>query len=555
MNLDILSALSGILGKEPNAPSPDASLPSMPLSMAAPMPQAGPGSMTPTPMPSPLPSGQPPLRGFDMIRELMPLILSAAVGARNPMKGAALAEGYAHGGMLAHQENMVADEKAQHTRELALHFQQQTAQEVLKLKDPIERQRYLQFAHDIGVQHFGLPQNWTQKVPAGTTDELSTLKTELSGKLAAFDKDKKWASVAGTPGEAKISFHLSNGQSIPVSSARRLVGQAMFDATGAQAFAPDSPEGKTEQERAANLLAGIRTARGRGDLKKVAELQASYDDLIKAKRDAATPPRDPNSIEGALLEAYRSGDDAEVKRLLALKRQTGDAGRAAPINITIPGLTGMSPAERVESAADDIINNRMAPSQLATFFTGMGKESASQLRSLVMQRIKQKDPNFNFQVAEANYKYASSNGVQASTRFMTSVQESMPLLLERAKTLQNGNVRFINDLTNMGKNQFNNVDLKRFKVDVTLVADEVAKILQGGGTGNATSDAKLKQATDLLSTSDSPAAIAGALEDINTLIGFRKKAQTEGTFLDKKTPPPAGAKTTIGRFTVQVGGG
>jgi hypothetical protein len=96
------------------------------------------------------------------------------------------------------------------------------------------------------------------------------------------------------------------------------------------------------------------------------------------------------------------------------------------------------------------------------------------------------------------------------------------------------------------------VDLKKFETDRTLVADEIAKILQGGGSGNGTSDMKLKQAGEILKSSDSPAAIAAALGDVQQLIGYRRKALTRGTYLDK---PEASSGGNAGGSSLPKGNG
>lgn len=254
------------------------------------------------------------------------------------------------------------------------------------------------------------------------------------------------------------------------------------------------------------------------------ELRGIYEDAKSGRRAAPVT----GSFEDYLKRQY--GDAPTPGQITKARREYGDAGRAAPVVVNVPG--GGNVTDQIETGARSVLEGRMAPSQVVSLYGGYGKEGAAFKRALAT-RIQQMDPTFNFQEAESNYQYGKNTGVQASIRYMTSVQDSIPMLLERAKTLNNGNVRGINALVNAGKDQFNNVDLKRFKTDVTLVADEVAKILQGGGTGSATSDAKLRQASALLSESDSPAAIAASLADINTLIGFRKEAQTAGTYRDK----------------------
>lgn len=511
-----------------NAPDPGAGLlPSLQMPTQAPVPSAPQGSMLP---PQAMAQAQAQGHSGDMLHSLMPLLIAAVTGFKNPIHGAAIAHGAFQGAQLAQQENLDAQQRDEQKRMLAGRFMQQTAADVLRLKDPMERQNYLSLADEIGSTQFGMPKGWTAKIPGHTQDDsFAALKTELAGKLQAFDKDKRWADVAGTPGEAKISFKLSNGQSVPVNMARQLVGQAVYDPAGQQAFPPETVSGKTEQERAAALLARIRTAKARGDVKTATELQGQYDDLLKAKTDTLKPPSDPNTIEGALMAAYRNGDDTEVQRLLVLKKKAGEAGRQQPITLNMPGMT---PQTQLDLATDAVIGGRMAPSQATQIYGGRNKEFSRALATNILQKA----PDFNFQAAESNYQYGKNVGVQSSVRFSKSVQESMPRLLQNAQTLANGNVRSFNALINAGKNQFNDVDLKRFQVDVLGVSDEIAKVLQGGGTGNATSDTKLKQAQQLLSTTDSPKAIAGALDELNTLLGFRIKEQSRGTFMEDKPP-------------------
>jgi hypothetical protein len=196
-------------------------------------------------------------------------------------------------------------------------------------------------------------------------------------------------------------------------------------------------------------------------------------------------------------------------------------------------------AEDARGAAQDILAHRLAPSQMSALYGGFGAQ-AQKFKRMVIAEARKIDPNFDYEQAESEYQFAKSPGFQNTMRYMSSVQESIPMVIDRAKKLANGNVRSINALVNAGKNQVNNVDVKKFQTDRLLVADEIAKILQGGGTGSGTSDAKLSQAEKILSESDSPDAIAGAMADVQQLIGFRKKALGRGTYMDKGEPSNQG---------------
>lgn len=61
-----------------------------------------------------------------------------------------------------------------------------------------------------------------------------------------------------------------------------------------------------------------------------------------------------------------------------------------------------------------------------------------------------------------------------------------------------------------------------YKAAVTEVADQVAKILQGGGSGAGTSDAKLKEAQSLLSSGFTKAQIKEVASTLRTLLANRK---------------------------------
>lgn len=183
-----------------------------------------------------------------------------------------------------------------------------------------------------------------------------------------------------------------------------------------------------------------------------------------------------------------------------------------------------------KAIADMIHSKQMAPSQLS-LVGGFGPAGQALKRMVLTDLAGRGD---NLQEMEGEYQLAKSPGFQQNIRYMDQVTNSLPRLVNAANQLGNTSMRAINKLVNAGKNQFNNVDLKAFKTDVTFVADEVGKILQGGGTGSGTSDAKLRQAAEVFSSSDSPAAIAAAAKEVHALIGARRQALTRGTYLEQK---------------------
>lgn len=184
-----------------------------------------------------------------------------------------------------------------------------------------------------------------------------------------------------------------------------------------------------------------------------------------------------------------------------------------------------------KTVADDLVNHRQSPSQVKLMFGTRGVEG-QQFMLKVNTAAKAIDPNFNYEEAESGYQLAKSPSFQNTVRYMDSALESIPRLEQNATKLGNGSFRTLTQIANAAKNQFNDTDLKAFKTDALLVGDEIAKILSGGGTGSATSDAKLKQATDIIGTSDSVPAIASAMNEVKALMGNRRRALTRGTYME-----------------------
>jgi ribosomal protein L17 len=255
---------------------------------------------------------------------------------------------------------------------------------------------------------------------------------------------------------------------------------------------------------------------------------SEYDQfLMQYARNLGKTPAQLNPQEG--LESFAKF--AELKQDPTM-RALAIAQKNLATTLARAQLDQMPTAEDAANIADDIQNHRLAPDQIS-ILRGRGN---GQLGLMIERAMKKQNPQFNWEQAASEYQLARSPGFQNTVRYMDSVQESIPLVIQRAQALANGNVRSINALLNAGRNQFNNIDVKKFQTDALLVADELGKILQGGGSGAGTSDAKLKQASEILSTSDSPEAIAAALGDVNTLIGFRRQALTKGTYLENTKP-------------------
>ena len=199
----------------------------------------------------------------------------------------------------------------------------------------------------------------------------------------------------------------------------------------------------------------------------------------------------------------------------------------APVSTT-PGTTPQASGGASSNAArdaDDLFNKRISPSQLVAQIGGRGAQK-NLIMNHIKDELKKKDPNFNWEDAEATYQLAKSPGFQQTVRYIDNTIDSLPRLQAAADKLNNGTFKSLNALKNMTAQQLNGVDIRVFDTDRQLVGDEIAKLLQGGGTGSGTSDKKLEQGQNIIKTSDDPKLVAATLKEVGDLIHIRRNSLT-----------------------------
>lgn len=241
-----------------------------------------------------------------------------------------------------------------------------------------------------------------------------------------------------------------------------------------------------------------------------------------------------------ILSGYKKDTaDPDVRAAMLAQRNLATVLEQTRIN-------QMPTPEQIKDAADDLVAHRIAPSQVRTMAGSMGALGAAFTRE-VYHQAKLVQPEFNSEQSEAEYNLTKSPQFQNTVRNMDSITDSLAQLQHNADALGNGSIRSINELVNHGKDQFNNVNLKKFQTDKTLLSEEIGRLLAGGGTGSGTSDKKLEMAGSLLKDSDDPKAIASSISEVKQLLGNRRGTLTHGTYLENSTTSkpqfniPAGA--------------
>jgi len=200
---------------------------------------------------------------------------------------------------------------------------------------------------------------------------------------------------------------------------------------------------------------------------------------------------------------------------------------------------GVVPEEFVNSMVQAVLDNRVAPTQLAEIFSRFGG-NGNQGRQQVMARVFAQEPTFDMEAADAGYKFGSSQQTQQRVRLINSVRRAIPILKDLSARAKRRNLQIINWATIQTEMQLSRSDYVNLQGAAIAIQDEIGQIFQGG-TGNATSDQKIALAGKLTNINLSPASFDDLLDTVNTLIEARRKSIIEGTFLERAPSPPVGA--------------
>lgn len=178
--------------------------------------------------------------------------------------------------------------------------------------------------------------------------------------------------------------------------------------------------------------------------------------------------------------------------------------------------------------------------------------------------------SFDLAKAQIDFKEAQNPSVRSTLRYLTSLTGSGSDNttgnpngnLAELNKLSNGITRTdfpaINDAAAWARLEAGDPKMAAYHTAVTEVADQVAKILQGGGSGGGTSDAKLKQAQEMFNTGYSKASMDSVVGEIRSLLGNRQKSLIQDNrYLEKQfghymAPPEGAVSKMVNNKTQQI---
>lgn len=213
-------------------------------------------------------------------------------------------------------------------------------------------------------------------------------------------------------------------------------------------------------------------------------------------------------------EAAAAGAKAEAVAKGTAKGQLEGGGAAKDAN----GNWNQAslPVMLVEGNAD--------PSQIKNARSGMSAQQIEQAAS--QYSLEKYGKPFDMAKAQIDYKYAQNPQTQNTLKYLNSLTGSdnksgnLGELVTQSNQISRTDFPSLNDVSAWARLQTGDPAMTAYHATVTEVADQVAKILQGGGSG--TSDAKMKQAQELFRTGFSKEQITSVAETLRTLLANRK---------------------------------
>jgi len=168
----------------------------------------------------------------------------------------------------------------------------------------------------------------------------------------------------------------------------------------------------------------------------------------------------------------------------------------------------------------------MDPSQLSK----RSKDYNATLAEADKQEMAETGKHFNIAQASTDYKFANNPSTQNTLKYLNSLtgednkSGNLGELVAQSNKINRTSFPPLNDAEAWGKlNLAGDAQMAAYYATVTEVADQVAKILQGGGSGSGTSDAKLVQAQALFNQKFTKPQVEGVATTLRTLLGNRKK--------------------------------
>lgn len=224
----------------------------------------------------------------------------------------------------------------------------------------------------------------------------------------------------------------------------------------------------------------------------------------------------------------QQNQEREASRVRA--ENTASYASAAKDSAQIKALEQANDQDSINSNAEQIYNGSMDPSNLNKM-SRSGKAGSAYNQTLArVNAISMADTGQPFDVAKAmgDYKYATQGSTYNTMNYLNSLTGrnndggNLGEVIKLSDNLKRSAFPPINNVEQWAKISAGDPNVAAYRAAIVEVSDQVAKILQGGGTGNATSDAKLNQAQEILNKNFSAGQMKQVANELRVLLANRK---------------------------------
>jgi hypothetical protein len=215
----------------------------------------------------------------------------------------------------------------------------------------------------------------------------------------------------------------------------------------------------------------------------------------------------------------------DAAKLKLTGAQTAEAYAAANKNVHETALLdNANSTAQIQSNAQQLVDGTMDPANMSK----RSKSYDATLTAANALSIAQSGKPFDVAKAAGDYKFATNPQTYNTLNFLNSLigrdgkGGNLGNVVQQSKTVGLTQLPALNDVEQWAKLSAGKPEVAAYRAALVETSDQVAKILQGGGSGSGTSDAKLKQAGEILNKSFNPKQIAAVAGTLQTLLGNRK---------------------------------
>jgi hypothetical protein len=184
---------------------------------------------------------------------------------------------------------------------------------------------------------------------------------------------------------------------------------------------------------------------------------------------------------------------------------------------------GAAAADAAKEEGESMVDGLMDPTQL----NKRAKDYDAKISAANAYSMKKFGTKFDLAKAQSDYKFANNPATQNTLRYLNSLtgpdnqSGNLGELVRVSNTVKRTEFPALNDAAAWARLQTGDKSIAAYHTVVTEVADQVAKILQGGG-GGGSSDLKMKQAMDMFRDGFTKDQMQTVATELRGLLGNRK---------------------------------